>query len=279
MSRTIALLIAAVLGAGCNGLKLRASPASVNPPVGHRRRKMARHAAVGLLLVIVVCGGCERESEIPSPYMPSPTAPSPSASAPPLAAAQIEGRVIDADFEKPIPGAHITIDFVSCPRRNCNPLDQPYGTVANEQGMFRLTANLPQDWEELMLKVENPGFEPTKTRVLAELAMNAVLRAYRAITIRPGESVQLRVLFQEWCGDEGIPCRRIIVEASADELVNLEVFPVQSQDEFGVMVEFPFNLPPLQTRLTVRGGAAWIVRSGASIASPGTGMVTVVATR
>lgn len=33
MSRTIALLVAAVLGAGCNGLELPTSPASVNPPV------------------------------------------------------------------------------------------------------------------------------------------------------------------------------------------------------------------------------------------------------
>ena len=59
--------------------------------------------------------------------------------------------------------------------------------------------------------------------------MNAVLRAYRAITIRPGESVQLRVLFQETCADESIPCRRIIVEAAADELINLEVLSVQGR--------------------------------------------------
>ena len=118
---------------------------------------MARHAAVGLLLAIIVCGGCERESRIPLLYTPSPTAPS----GPPLAAAQIEGRVIDADLEKPIPGAHITTVDVCHPGR-CGPVDQPYSTVANEQGMFRLTANLPQDWEELMLKVVSPGFEPTE---------------------------------------------------------------------------------------------------------------------
>ena len=74
-----------------------------------------------------------------------------------------------------------------------------------------------------------------------------------------------------------VPCRRIVVEAAADELINLEVFPVQTQDVFSVMVEpFPFSIPPLQTRLAVRGGAAWIVRS---TASSGTAMVTVVARR
>jgi hypothetical protein len=150
--------------------------------------------------------------------------------------------------------------------------------------MFRLTANLPQDWTELRLEVVNPGFEPTTNLLKAESAMNAVLRAYRAITVRPGESVQLRVLFQgtlcvasSWLDGDSIPCRRIIVEVSADEAINLEVFPLQAQDAFGVMVEpFEFPIPPLQTRLTVRGGAAWIVRSAAS---SGTGMVTVVARR
>ena len=231
---------------------------------------MDRHAAVGLLLAIVVCGGCERESRIPALNTPLPTAPSR-----PLAAAQIEGRVIDADLEKPMPGAHITTVQVCYPGR-CGQPDQPYSTVADEHGMFRLTANLPHDWENLRLKVVNPGFEPTEMYLKPESAMNAVLRAYRAITIRPGESVQLRVLFQETCAFESIPCRRIIVEAAVDELVNLEVLPVQAQDSFGVMVEFPINLPPLQTRLAVRGGAVWIVRSAAS---SGTGMVTVVARR
>jgi hypothetical protein len=238
---------------------------------------------IALLVAIVVCGGCERESRIAPLNTPSPTSPSPSAPAPPLAAAQIEGRVIDADFERPIVGAHITtveVCYQGGPARVCGPGDQPYSSVADEQGMFRLTANLPQDWDHLELKVVHPGFEPARWHLQPGSAMNAVLRAYRAITIRPGESVQLRVLFQQSCGDEGIPCRRIIVEASADELVNLEVFPVQkTQDEFGVMVEFPFNLPPLQTRLTVRGGPAWIVRSGAASGTGGTGMVTVVATR
>lgn len=103
------------------------------------------------------------------------------------------------------------------------------------------------------------------------------LRAHRAITIGPGGSVQLRVLFQGTCAFESIPCRRIVVEAAADELINLEVFPVQTQDVFSVMVEpFPFSIPPLQTRLAVRGGAAWIVRS---TTSSGTAMVTVVARR
>jgi hypothetical protein len=50
------------------------------------------------------------------------------------------------------------------------------------------------------------------------------------------------VLFQGTCAFEPILCRRIIVEAAADELINLEVLAVQTQDAFGVMVEpFPFQ--------------------------------------
>jgi hypothetical protein len=233
---------------------------------------------IALLVAIVVCGGCERESRIPSLDTPSPTAPSQSASRPVLASAQIEGRVIEADFENPIPGAHITTDW-SCYQDRCGPGNQPYSTVADEHGYFRLTANLPQDWSDLTLKVAHPGFEPAEFSLKPESARFAVLKAYRTITIRPGESVQLRVLhFQETCAEESIACRRIMVEAPGDELINLEVVPVQSEDAFGVLVApFPYSLPPLQTRLTVRRGAAWIVRTPAFMS--GTGMVTVVARR
>ena len=237
---------------------------------------MSRNPALGrlllrpLLLAVVICGACEREP--PS----APTAPSPGPSGPTLIAAPIEGRVIDADLKEPIPGARVTTVQVCYPGR-CGPVDQPYSTVANEKGMFRLTANLPQDWVEVMLKVTNHGYEPTEMYLHHESATNAVLRAYRAITIHSGESVQLRVLFQESCAFESIPCRRIFVEASAGELIDLEVSPVETRDLFGVMVEpFPISLPPLQTQLTVRRGAAWIVRS---VASSGTGVATVVARR
>jgi hypothetical protein len=144
--------------------------------------------------------------------------------------------------------------------------------------MFRLTTNLPQGWNGLRLAVVSPGFEPATMVLDPESVSNAVLRAYRSITIRPGESVQLRVLLQqETCAYDDIACRPITVEASVGEGINVEVFPAQIDDAFGVIAEpFPFHVDPLETRLTVRGGTAWIVRSSSST---GTGMVTVVATR
>ncbi len=240
---------------------------------------MARQAAVGLLLAIVVSSACGRDS--PNSPMPTPTAPP----APLLTAAQIEGRVVDVDLEEPMPGAQVTAVSVCysstlAPSERvsrCDAVDQPYSTTADEQGMFRLTANLPQDWYGLRLEVIKPGFEPATTPVPAESARNAVLRAYRSIRIRPGESVQLRVLFQETCAYEDIACRRINVEASPGEAIELEVLPLQAEDAFGVMVEpFPAHVDPLQTRLTVRSGDAWIVRSSASV---GSGIVTVAARR
>jgi hypothetical protein len=235
------------------------------------------HRTIALLIAIVVCCGCESESRIPTLSTPLPT-PSDPPSHPPLAAAQIGGRVIEADFENPIPGAQITTVDV-CYQDRCERGDRPYGAVADEQGYFRLTANLPQDWSHLTLKVAKPGFEATQLTVRPDTAVFAVVKAYRLITIRPGESVQLHVLhFQETCSEESIACRRIIVEAPADESIILEVFPVHTEDQFGVMVApFPYSLPPLQTRLTVRRGNAFIVRSPALMS--GTGMVTVVARR
>ena len=106
-----------------------------------------------------------------------------------------------------------------------------------------------------------------------------MLKAYRTITIRPGESVQLRVLhFQETCAEESIACRRIVVESPGDESIDLEVVPAQTEEVVGVVAApFPYSLPPLQTRLTVRRGAAWIVRTPGFMS--GSGMVTVVARR
>jgi hypothetical protein len=235
---------------------------------------------IALLVAIVVCGGCQSESRIPQLYTPSPITPSPTTlpGPPVLAAAEIAGRVIEADFENPIPGAHITMDGV-CYQDRCGPADQTYTTDANDQGYFRLTANLPQDWRHVGLKVAKPGFEPAGLTVQKETATFAVLKAYRTITIRPGESVQLRVLhFQETCAEDSIACRRIIVESHGDELINLEVVPAQPEEVFGVLVPpFPYSLPPLQSRVTVRRGDAWIVRTPGFMS--GTGMVTVVARR
>jgi hypothetical protein len=103
--------------------------------------------------------------------------------------------------------------------------------------------------------------------------------AYRSIAIRAGESVQLRVLhFQDTCFEESIPCRRISVDAHADESITLEVEPAHPEDAFGILAtNVGFSLPQLETRLTVRGGAVWIVRTAGDMA--GTGMVTVTARR
>ena len=234
---------------------------------------------VALLVAILVCGGCEGESRIPTQYTPLPAAPSdPPLAAAQIVAAQIGGRVIEADFENPVPGAHVTTADV-CYEDRCGPGEQPYSTVADEQGYFRLTANLPQGWRSLTLKVANPGVEPTQLTVRPDSAVFAVIKAYRLITIRPGESVRLRVLhFHDTCGMDGIPCRRMSVESPADDWINLEVFPVDTQDVFGLMVgPLPLSLPPLQTRLTVRRGVVWIGRTLALMS--GTGMVTVVARR
>lgn len=235
---------------------------------------------IALLVVIVVCGGCERESPTPQLYAPSPSAPSPTAPSgpPPLAVAQIVGRVVDADFENPISGAHVTSDQV-CYQDLCVRLDQPYSTVADHDGYFRLSPDLPQDWRTLSLKAAKPGFEPAQVSIQPGVAHFAVLMAYRSITIRAGESVQLRVLhFQDTCTEESIACRRISVDAPADESITLEVVPAQPEDAFGIIVtNVAYSLPPLQTRLTVRGGAAWIVRSPGYMA--GTGVVTVTARR
>jgi hypothetical protein len=237
---------------------------------------MPRNSVLGslsVLLVMGISGACDHQSPIPPAIAPSPTAPSPGPSAPTLVTAQIEGRVLDADLEEPIPGAQVTLANV-CYLGACT-FKQPDSTTANEAGLFRLTATVPENWSAVVLKVTNPGYEPTEMYLGAGSALSAVLRVYRTITIRSGESVRLRVLDQGTCGFESIPCRRVFVQAGTREFVDLEVSAIDPSDQFGVMVEpIPFSLPPLPRQLTVAGGEVWVVRSAGS---PGSGVATVVA--
>jgi hypothetical protein len=98
------------------------------------------------------------------------------------------------------------------------------------------------------LKVTNTGYEPNQIYNLRhDSATTAVLKAYRPIIIGAAQSVRLHVLYQEACGDESIPCRQIVVDAPAGALIDLEVSALDDRDKFGVMVDFPLELPPLQT--------------------------------
>ena len=146
-----------------------------------------------------------------------------------------------------------------CYPGRCAQVDQPASVTADENGMFSLTANLPESWREVLLGVAAAGYEPARKYVVPSSSTTAVLEVYCTLTIRPGESIEMRVFLGHYvCGDESVRCRRIVVE-SAGELVDLEVTPIDGQGDAGLMPSAVFFDTVFQRRLTVAGGEAWII--------------------
>ena len=223
-----------------------------------------------LALAVLVCA-CE--STAPAP----PTAPSqPGPSPPPSVAVRVEGRVIDGETEESIPRANLTTTHVCYPGR-CGPVDQPTSATADENGMFVLTANIPQNWQELLLGVTGAVYEPT--RVYVTPTSGTELRLLRTLTIRPGESIDMRVFLGSYvCGDESHLCRRVFIESSG-ESVDLEVVPADAKRNVGLFVGPSVNHPisprSFQRRVTVSNGEVWIYAEGAERTAQDTGSLGV----
>jgi hypothetical protein len=134
--------------------------------------------------------------------------------------------------------------------------------------MFLLTANIPQNWRELLLGVTGAGYEPTHIYVSPPSVGAAELKVFRTLTIRPGESIAMRV-FLGWyvCGDESHLCRRIFLESPTGEPLDLEVIPADSQRDVGLfggpLANHPFLIRSYSRRVTVSDREVWIYAAGA----------------
>ena len=220
-----------------------------------------------IAFVVLICGACERGNgpAAPSPpAAPTPPPPVPPASVP----VRVEGRVVDADTEQPIPRAIVTTEGVCYSPGPCpGQVDQPSRATADENGLFHLTASLPQHWRELLLGVApGAGYEPTQKYVFPSSATAAVLQVYRTLTIRPGESIQTRVSLGHYvCGWLSFSCRRVVVDSPAGESVDLEVIPADGQADVGLDADGDvFEDHGFPRELTVSGSEVWIV--GARVA-------------
>jgi hypothetical protein len=87
---------------------------------------------------------------------------------------------------------------------------------------------------------------------------------YPTLVIRPGESIEVRVEpdVNACAFGGGFDCRRVLVEASPGEPVELEIVPHDTSKPMG-LVESVWDEEPV-LRLTVAGGVAYVYNAGSA---------------
>jgi hypothetical protein len=216
-----------------------------------------------LLLAMTAGSGCEA-NRITGATLPVPT--SVGFADVDLVTSRIEGRVVDED-EAALPDATVTIARVLSDGRY-QPVEQSAArATADDRGGFGFNASLPRKWSEIVLRVLRDGYDPTDIYVDRSLATAVVLRAYRTLTIRPGESIDIRLSLGSYvCGMESWRCRRVIVSAPSGEVIDLEVTPSNADDEVGLLVgEIAPAFFKVERHVTLTGGPVWIVGPNATV--------------
>jgi hypothetical protein len=177
---------------------------------------------------------------------------------------RVEGRVIDADREKAVPGAVVTpVGFCAkgIPPAGgaCRRVDPGAARVAADaNGVFAVVANIPQTWDELLLGVTRDGYEPMDIYVAPSDVTAATLRVLPTLTINPGESLTTRTFHgAKNCGNDGHYCRRVMINAPPGDLIEVEVIPVEGQ-EVGILGGPATMVFPSQRQITVSGREVWI---------------------
>ena len=240
---------------------------------------------LGLLAVCACVGvsaGCDDRGKITVPDPPPP-------SSNPIAIATVTvpfgGRVVNADAGGPIANVRVSVSAWASyssersDRSIAEALTKESATSA-EDGTFTLPLTLPSDWKLVYLKFTgpagfedaNPRFEPTATpfcRIAPcwAAADRPAIRIYPTLVIRPGESVSVRVQrdmpWCGWAGDAG-PCRRVRVEASPGDPVELEIVPDDSGKPMALSLEGPFVEPDMSLRrlMVPPGGFPYVFGAG-----------------
>ena len=216
-----------------------------------------------LVIVIVALGLACASPSTPTPVLPSATDPQVPVFE--MVAVSVAGRVIDADSDKPVRNAIVTpVRF--CARGilpssgECQDVKNPPapGVTADENGAFALVANIPKTWTELLLGVISDGYEPMRIYVLPDEVTAARLWVFSTLTVSPGESLTIRRFLGAMnCGYEGYLCRRVMVSALPDGLIDVDVHAVDGQDVGILNGSGPLNFPS-QRQVTVSGGEVWI---------------------
>jgi hypothetical protein len=172
----------------------------------------------------------------------------------PIATVAVEfgGRVVNADAEGPVESVRVSLHETSAPFGWVLPKDT---ATSGGDGTFTLPLDLPVGWRFATLKLAGPPgyddgyqwFEPPTA------AGRPVIRMYPTLVIRRGESIDVRVDSSiVWCGWDGYACRRVLVEASPGDSVELEVISHDSSRPMALGLADPANPYNLEPDMSVR---------------------------
>ncbi len=234
---------------------------------------MLRH--LGLIAVcacIVASVGCDG-GKLTAPAPPPPPVADPKPPPPPVAdpnttvTVEFGGRVVNADAGGPVGNVRVSVGAVGFGSR-----PNPQGWVfpkdtatSGEDGTFTLTFNLPSFWNVVYLKLTGPTGYDDVSRGFGTITVRTGLeiRMYPTLVIRPGESIEVRVEPSvERCAFGGvIPCRRVLVEASAGEPVELEIVPHDTSKPMGLTDNF-WNETSVLRLMVAPGGVAYVYGPG-----------------
>lgn len=189
----------------------------------------------------------------------SPASPTPENVAPEtaLVAFVIQGRVLDGDSGAPVAGALVSTLTVGV--GSSYTTVQPVSTAtADADGGFVLTANLPTNWVDLFLHAAAAGYERGTEVWIPRTTDSAILTLEPTVALLPGKSLETQLRPTAFCGDNGEPCRRIVVESAAP--VEVELIPRGSQQNVGLSLTGSYyGMTTYQRRATVSNGEVWIV--------------------
>lgn len=202
-------------------------------------RRLGLIAVCAGIVASVGCdGGTSTAPATPTgPTPPPPAPPSPVAVPTTIFTVEFGGRVVNAEAGGPVANVRVSVGgwVSSKPPGWVFPTDT---ATSGGDGTFTLPLSFPSDWKMVYLEFTGPAgyddtgsrFEPTADCALSPCwaaADRPAIGMYPTLVIRPGESIEVRVQANvNLCAFAGaIDCRRVLVEASPGEPVELELVP------------------------------------------------------
>jgi hypothetical protein len=249
---------------------------------------MLRHlgliAVCACVVASVGCGG----GKLTAPGPPPPPPPVPNSIT--TVTVEFGGRVVNADAGGPVGNVRVSLDAAgdnSAAYADGRPPGWVFPTdtaTSGGDGTFALSLNLPNLWTFAGLKFTGPAgyddlegrFEPTAPCHYAPCwaaADRPAIRMYPTLVIRPGESIDVRVESTiNLCAPDRFfgpfACRRVLVEASPGEPVELEIVPPDTSKPMGLTAD-ERDEQPVVRRMVAPGSFAYVVWEGADTTRQG----------